>query len=154
MQDIWNQMVRWVFWLAVEWPMKIARMAYRGSEGTAKVAVKGAQAARATQDTAEDEPVAPMSRQGQKDRKDYALILDAFEGHLIELEDMAALSEPVREIVVFPDDYPQSDVERARRALREGEETLSRKSYELSLQELRRRRVQLEARLNGLIEAS
>lgn len=56
MQDIWNQMVRWVFWLAVEWPMKIARMAYRGSEGTAKVAVKGAQAARATQDTAEDEP--------------------------------------------------------------------------------------------------
>jgi hypothetical protein len=95
-----------------------------------------------------------MSRQGQKDRKDYALILDAFEGHLIELEDMAALSEPVREIVVFPDDYPQSDVERARRALREGEETLSRKSYELSLQELRRRRVQLEARLNGLIEAS
>jgi hypothetical protein len=41
MQGIWNQMVRWVFWLAVEWPMKIARMAYRGSEGTAKVAVKG-----------------------------------------------------------------------------------------------------------------
>jgi hypothetical protein len=154
MQGIWNQMVRWVFWLAVEWPMKIARMPYRGSEGTATFAVKGAQAGRATQDTAEDEPVAPMSRQGQKDRKDYALILDAFEGHLIELEDMAALSEPVREIVVFPDDYPQSDVERARRALREGEETLSRKSYELSLQELRGRRVQLEARLNGLIEAS
>jgi hypothetical protein len=130
-QSIFNQMIRTVFWMFVRLPLTIGQKIMGGSKAAAKIG-----ASQLPQEAAEDQTeygdpyITPTSKQGQKDRRDYAKILRRWEQSISASEDLTKGQERLYSIFRDPQ-HPDETRHSARDTLAEMDAALRQRAQEV-----------------------